>query len=51
VTVLRVLACLIVAFCAVLALLRLEGLPPDEADALWREAMDSAWHTFSGPGN
>jgi hypothetical protein len=50
VTTLRALACLTVALCTVLALLRLEGLPPDEADALWRDAMDSAFWVFSAPG-
>lgn len=48
--ILRGVACLALAWGIVALLLQIEGLPPEEADALWREAMDSAVRTVQGPG-
>lgn len=50
VLILRGVACLALAWGIVALLLQIEGLPPEEADALWREAMDSAVRTVQGPG-
>jgi len=47
--ILRVLACLTLAWAIVALLLQLEGLPPEEADRLWAEAWDGAVTTMQLP--